>query len=1286
MVEIIPYTEDDEDQSNWVPLTPAASPTNGPGGALRSNDSTSAATSAQTVRGHGAPSSNMSPAAVQSKNTNDNDGTTHSVSIDNHHLAESQESAVFVENNVDTDEEENEDDHDWQAIPSYHNDPPTQEESQNSNGGASPASSVVDQSTSLSWGKQIISHLTSTATATTTSATTELEEEYVSESEDDIVWSKADTLTDRDPMLNSSARRDRASTEKEYDDDKISSMKVSSSQKIHVTAEADGTSKFEQPPSQTKPQQRVPLELYEEKAKDEDEESKFRRVNEEQPQANQNQYNNQYNQTQSNNKPRTTYVKTKLQQKLIHDPLRALPFSFLCHLYHEAKLQFTKAWNAYTMQNELATIMAPLSLFVLVALVGIGFIGVGLVGLATVMLHYLVNVSVSFSAWMIEYSWRMAYQLVWMSVCTFLILGGMVWVWLRMGAKLPSWWSALFFETPSISTFVPWIIALTSPSVYEAMIIIFSLSMSVSVLIPGSHVDECLLSTGRNEEDPTCLVGGEELDDHYSFALASIAGAFLIAILNVAVVAFAANWLEDSNGKQLADSGKSIATKSSSEESTESTPPPCSSNGSRYLDQVQRHCLCTCHTISVLSLAGLSIIVLIIQTIYTHFLNEGGNILYSLANGLGVVGCNILYMALGIFLLITLCNITAESITINNVAFANGISVGAISRNALKQSILEISSNAVWSKDDKWSGLLGILSDDDGALRVAILEWVIDRWTASSSTSTDETGTSHTASSSESMDSESSEGFTEPVRSGSGVENNASNDDQAKPNSFQSNISHDHPHSSNNQTQQENTNEHNNNTSASNQQSSQPSYKSLQSVILQLDADETLIPTIERYRAWVYSLPPSQNAAVYVALWKMCPAAAVLGLVAFYCIGWAVIKWSVLTLAWIVGASTSRGASHSDIMLVMGMVATMLSPLLFLEYQRTSQWWATVVNQLEEADTSTHTSNDSDRRDIVMVILRADSTDVGQHRPMNDQLYMDSSSVFHQIWLLLLESIALLESAIQPVRYATVASAAVDLTSDTVCLLDLALEVKKRGLIGGVGIIIWDAFQYSLSKEIKQRKNEAGDATNSSDGTRERQQSQDEEGDLGGKYTGSVVSAVGNLGKMSHNISCLMESRSENDKASNNGSDGCDGNGAAKSNEDEGARRQSEASASEDMNTKQEDSKCTSSIQESLNRKDNEAQDEDLPCDSSVSNAQEEEASFHEDGKQIHEEKQDPSREENEPKQSADSDDNGGGLMPFLVGGGLAVAGIVGTVAGIVVHNSGNNNNNHHEEGEKKAR
>ena len=112
-------------------------------------------------------------------------------------------------------------------------------------------------------------------------------------------------------------------------------------------------------------------------------------------------------------------------------------------------------------QNELSTIMAPLSLFMLVALVGMGFIGVGLFGLANVMLHSLVNVTVSLGMWMVEYSWRMAYQLVWMSVCASLIVGGMVWVWLRMGAKLPSWWSA--FETPSISTFIPWIIALTSP-------------------------------------------------------------------------------------------------------------------------------------------------------------------------------------------------------------------------------------------------------------------------------------------------------------------------------------------------------------------------------------------------------------------------------------------------------------------------------------------------------------------------------------------------------------------------------------------------------------------------------------------------------------------------------------------------------------------------------------------------------------------------------------------------------------------------------------------------------
>ena len=55
-----------------------------------------------------------------------------------------------------------------------------------------------------------------------------------------------------------------------------------------------------------------------------------------------------------------------------------------------------------------------------------------------------------------------------------------------------------------------------------------------------------------------------------------------------------------------------------------------------------------------------------------------------------------------------------------------------------------------------------------------------------------------------------------------------------------------------------------------------PSYQSLQAVIAKLDADETLIPTINRYRIWVYSLPSTRNAAVCVALWKICLAIAVL--------------------------------------------------------------------------------------------------------------------------------------------------------------------------------------------------------------------------------------------------------------------------------------------------------------------------------------------------------------------------------------------------------------------------
>jgi hypothetical protein len=215
------------------------------------------------------------------------------------------------------------------------------------------------------------------------------------------------------------------------------------------------------------------------------------------------------------------------------------------------------------------------------------------------------------------------------------------------------------------------------------------------------------------------------------------------------------------------------------------------------------------------------------------------------------------------------------------------------------------------------------------------------------------------------------------------------------------------------------------------------------------------------------------------------------------------------------------------------IVVTVVSPILFLEYQRVRQWWAKTTCHLKRIEYGEQASNESMQRDLVMILLRADAGDIPSSQPaLNVNFLIDTSSLLLRIWLLLLESIALLESSIPAVRCATVAVAAADLTSNSICLVDLALEVKKRGLLGGVGLVIWDAFNYQLSKELQQRKHDTNDASsNQSRGRR----AEEHEDDLGGQYTSSVLSAVGNVRKMSHNISCLMEQpKSEHDNAESN--------------------------------------------------------------------------------------------------------------------------------------------------------
>jgi len=209
----------------------------------------------------------------------------------------------------------------------------------------------------------------------------------------------------------------------------------------------------------------------------------------------------------------------------------------------------------------------------------------------------------------------------------------------------------------------------------------------------------------------------------------------------------------------------------------------------------------------------------------------------------------------------------------------------------------------------------------------------------------------------------------------------------------------------------------------------------------------------------------------------------------------------------------------------LGVIFTIISPVAWLEYIRVSRWWTKTTCHLKTLEYDTHSDNEQVQRDVVMVLLRADAdcNFSSQESPINVNFMFDTSSFLLRIWYLLLESISVLESSIPVVRSLTVASSVADLTTNTICLVDLALEVKKRGLLGGAGVLIWDAFQHHLSKELDQRRRQGttSDRTSSSSDQQGCGDSEAEE-KLGGQYTGSIINAVGNVGKITHNVSCLI--------------------------------------------------------------------------------------------------------------------------------------------------------------------
>jgi hypothetical protein len=224
------------------------------------------------------------------------------------------------------------------------------------------------------------------------------------------------------------------------------------------------------------------------------------------------------------------------------------------------------------------------------------------------------------------------------------------------------------------------------------------------------------------------------------------------------------------------------------------------------------------------------------------------------------------------------------------------------------------------------------------------------------------------------------------------------------------------------------------------------------------------------------------------------------------------------------------------------------------------------------------------------------------------------------------------------VRCATVACATADLAGDTLCLVDLAFEVKKRGLIGGVGMLVWDAFNHHLKEELfKRGSSEEGET--------------DQHDELGGKYTGAVINSARNIGKISQNIGCLMGSKKDHEE------------GTPMKNED---KSNGVGVARDDSSESHQDDKIDSSVKNNDEKRPRLFTQEKESISSSRSDASKNELShLQSEGVSTNVEHIQTCAQPMESELGVEQKREGDNLLPVWIGTGLAILGAL--VGGITV-------------------
>lgn len=964
MVDIIPYTEDDEDESTWIPLSP--------------------------------PSPSSEPTAFQT------------------HATEPQE--------IQT--------------PSHHSQL------------LAAASAVITGQSNPLLEQTILSHLT-------TAPPVQEKEEYASEDDGRIVWRHADELKEEKLLFRRNEGSHNARSSHHDDDASSSHNACSSSYNALGYSSGNNTQRQRQhdPPSRNTTAQ-------------------------------------PNNTTQPNNSTTATQLityrqqaQTKLSQTLLYHPMRSLPFILLCNLYTQSKFELYTCWNEYltTIQNEGGSaVFAPIIFYLTLMLLGILLIGVGVVKIAHVAIVSSVKFAVSSMKMMIWGAVGLSSQLAAILSIVMVILGILTCILVfrvqrRKDKDEDAPWTVDF------GTWIPGVIALGSNSVYELVVILYSIQAFRTTVSSRNEMYEFQL-----EEEECVAVQDVPIYSAFSWLMVFGMAVAVIALTAAGVAAFSAHLdaqIETSDS-MMTDSkhGKASSADALSGQS---------------ISRIKRH-LNACHTLSIAILALSAVSFLLIRAIYLYF---GGDLLYYIS-GLGSIGFHLVCIVVGVALVTW-----AGKLAVNELPTARDNDDGRtvyqrIARNALKESIIDITTNAVWSNV---SGLSGVLSEEDGILRLAVLEWLVDRWTLSSGTSEQPSASSQ----SEQEQSDTAQQSTQQSTTTSHAESNNAD-----------------PTSSANQA---NTN------ASSTQQASTgtsinidilkalPSYQSLEEVISKLDADESLIPAIDSYRTWIYSLPPSRNVAMAVSFWKMCPGMTAMILI----LTWSRLmglKEAITSMVYSQLLADQCGISSISSRNHLWITTLMLTPLMYLEYLRVRRWWARVFYNISEMQSDDR--RNSTVPDSLAIMLQYDYDETSASLSGSIMNISALNKLILHTWNLLLESIAILESSIPVVRCATVACAAANLTNDAACLVDLAVEIKHRGLFAGIGILLVDAFSHHLQEELRRRREESNDGVSTND----RASSIVDE--LGGKYTSSIIKSVGHASKIVHNLSKLrVDNKDQRDQS-----------------------------------------------------------------------------------------------------------------------------------------------------------